>query len=977
MRETFVGRSNELDKLKQYFAAAGQNQPSVVLLSGEPGVGKSTLVAEFLSGLRKEAQTLVLSGACSVSVFGAGAIPYAPLLDALRRLIREKGEKAIGEAAEPAWAEAVKLAAELGVAAQPGASPHVFDAVRQMLEHLGQHFTVVLVIEDVHWADQSTMDLLAYLVRIKSTERMMVLCTHRSGLPQGHPLRRLLAEPEFTRHTVAMKLPGFTETEFRKFALGHSGAMDRDRLKRYFTLSEGNPFYGGILLGADDPNRKTPGPLPASLTDIMRGELYGLSGEAVGVLRIAAVAGGSVSDSLLARVSDLDDRALTKALRECLDRQLLVQNEDSFAFRHALLRETVYDTLMSREQRQEHEAMATVLAAADDLDPRSRLDLAHHWYRADRKPEALTSAVVAGQLAVELRAYQEAQTHYDHALQLWEKVADPQALTGTSRGWLLGVAADAARWAGHVQQAITWVNEAIAGLDPTAEPSQAGELYERLASYQWEAGAAQESVETYRKADALLAGEPDSPGKARVLAALASADVLAGDYVSGRDRAMEAVEMARRCQAPVEEGRALNSAGLAMALLNQAEEGIGMLRAALRIADRNAHLADLFRAFGNLGVALEHSGDLEGAVNVLSDGLAQARVLGLFGARRGGVLANNASVAMFLLGRWDEAAALLDEVLDRPPQESVFPRLTRAQICVARGEWEMAEQLLADVAKHPREDPRFRSSLAVWSAEMAIWRGDLARAREAIEDGVERVWGKDNTLVLLQLCAVGLRVAADEALLPVGESKSTEGVAEFAAKLVTIVQEAQAAAGPTPQAEITVLLRQSNAEHLRGALQDTPEAWEEVCSGWEAAHQLYQAAYARWRCAEALYRQNKRKLAAEATRAAYAVAVALGAQPLRGQVAALAARHRLELTAQPVAAQAPAPTRPQDKYHLTGRELQVLRELCDGRSNSEIAKKLFVSESTASVHVSNILRKLKVRSRTEAAALAHRLRFFQ
>ena len=166
---------------------------------------------------------------------------------------------------------------------------------------------------------------------------------------------------------------------------------------------------------------------------------------------------------------------------------------------------------------------------------------------------------------------------------------------------------------------------------------------------------------------------------------LAAAELIAGRYTQGPEGAQTALILARTVGARAEEGRALNSIGLALTMLDRADEGVPLLRDALRIAEETDHLEDLFRAYGNLGLALEHSGDLRGAVNILQDGLAQTRTLGLFGARQSGVLANNASAAMFLLGRWHEAVALLDEALeDRPVKQTIYMRLTRAQIDGAR-----------------------------------------------------------------------------------------------------------------------------------------------------------------------------------------------------------------------------------------------------------------------------------------------------
>ncbi len=970
----FVGRARELKQLNELLSSAADSRPSVALLSGEAGMGKSTLVQEFAGSAPERVR--VLSGACIG--LGLGGIPYAPLIDALRGLMRDAGgEEQARALIGPVGSELFGLitdSAGSGLLGAPGAQVRVFGAVMSMLAHLGERAPILLIFEDMHWTDPSTLDLVRYLTRVKSNERVMLLCTYRSSLPRGHALRGLLAEPDFTRRVHRISLGGFTRPEFREFTHNLVGELDPDRRLRLFDLSEGNPFFAELLLTARDATR-----LPDNVKELMQAQLELLSEHAAAVTRVAAVAGRRVSDRLLAAVSQVDDPLLDRAIRECTEAQILIEHEaETYEFRHALLRETVYESLRGSERRRMHAAMARALAADDQADARAAMEMAHHWFQAgEHKREALASAVRAGELAARMRAFQEAEKLYGNALALWPDVPDAEAIAGTTRVDVLGAAADAARWAGHVKPAVDWARAAIDQLPADPDPAQAGELYERLGNYQWEAAAIADALEALHEAERRLAGQPASAVESRLLSKLATAAMLAGNYADGLELAKSALDMAREVGARAEEGRALNSAGLALAMRGRASEGVPLLRDAVRIAEENDHLEDLFRAYGNLGMALELSGDLRGAIEVLQDGLAQSRVLGLFGARQGGVLANNAGAAMFLLGRWDQAVILLDEAMeDRPVKQTIYMRLTRAQIDVARGRWEDAERLLADVRVHPNNDPRFVGPLYTCTAEIAVGRGALAEARDTIERGVEAVSRTENALVCLQLYAVGLRVTADERLLPVGPQADHDAARSLAQQWLDGAREA--AGEPPSQSEIAVLLAQCEAEWARADGADTVETWAQIADDWTGLDQPFPMAYARWRQAEAAARTGRRRqAAAEAARLAHAAAQRLEARPLLREVEELAKRHRLDLAGPSEAPAAPESPEPYEKFKLTDREVQVLREVCEGHTNTEIARKLFITESTVGVHVTHILKKLGVKGRTAAAAMAHQLSFFQ
>jgi predicted ATPase/DNA-binding CsgD family transcriptional regulator len=989
--DVFVGRAQELEQLRELLAASGERQPVTAMLAGEPGVGKSRLLRQFADSARGGG-SLVLRGACIE--LGGGAIPYAPLIDALRLVVRTRGEDEARRIVGPAWDELSDLVADFtGAAARPGGGGRpsavdgsqlrVFGAVLRALDHLGAQAPVAVIFEDLHWADQSTLDLVSYLTRAKTTERAMITCSHRTNLAPGHPLRELLAEPDFAQRTRRLEVPRFGEADLRRF-LGTLGPVDRDLVRRGFELSEGNAYFAEQLM-LSGMLTESGHRLPESLSEQMLSRIRTLSRGASRVLRVAATAARRVDDRLLAAVCGLSDDELDEALRECLDKAMLSvdPDDDTYTVRHELLREAVYKDLQPRERRRLHTEMAEAISAEAGREPQdlgATVELAHHWDRAGRSPEALGASARAGAMTARMRAFHESATQYERVLRLWPSVTGAEQLAGTPREEVLAAAADAARWSGHVARAVELIHQAVALVDAHAEPRRAGELYERLGSYQWEAGAHTESVEAYEKAATLLASGTADAVDARVAAGLATALLRRGRYADGLVQAQAAIELADSVQAAAEKGRALNTAGVALAMLGRAEEGVAYSREALRIAEATEHLEDLFRAYGNLGVVLEHAGDLPGSVEILTAGLDRVRGLGLDGARQAGVLANNAGAAMFLLGRWRDAVDLLEELLlEHPPvRESLYQRLTLAEVQLARGRFDEAARLLAEVKEYPNTDPRFLGSLYACEAELLIWRGDLPTAEATVGRGFAAISDTENDLVRLRLCAVGLRAAADRCLAEAAEAAEADANISLNRSAVWAAEARRTIGGDPVQKEIEALGRLCAAERARALRSDMPELWDEVARAWEGLGRPYPAAYARWREASAAVAVGDRETAARALAAASEGAERLAAEPLRDAVAAPAGE------AGPVPTVAPAsstsdspPPGPADKpsaaaHGLTPRELDVLRLVADGHGNRRIGKELFIAEGTVAVHIHRILAKLGVASRAEAISLAYR-----
>jgi tetratricopeptide (TPR) repeat protein/DNA-binding CsgD family transcriptional regulator len=966
-RETdFIGRVPELTRLADLLEAAYTFKPSVVFLGGDAGVGKTRLLDEFVRWARQDDdRVFVLRGDC-MDLSEQARIPYGPLVWALRGFLREHGERA-RELAGPGWTKLGGLIAEFSD--DPPTRPReergpltadvVFEAVRQMLMFLGLKKPVALIFEDLQWADQSTLDLVSYLAQRLTDQRVVLVCSHRTGLERGHPLRSRLAEPKISRSSTAMDLPPFTEEECWAF-LGSVGRMNQDQLRLGYELSEGNAFFAEELWHSGVLRDPDAGRVPGSVQELMLTRLDRLTEPADRLLGYAAIAARRVDARLLEAVCGLSDDSLENALDECVAQGILMpdqENEDAFVFRHALLRETVYDRQSKPNRRRRHAAMAEAISrnAALGLDEDASLavEISHHWFHAGRRPEALIAALRAAAVTARLGAYPEAETHYRRALELWPRVEAPEDLVGVPRARVLSEAADTARWAGHVALAVEFVGAAIAEVGEVERPRRTGELYERLGSYLWEAGDAEGSAQAYAQARRMLALEPPSgPVDVLVLCGLSGVAARSGGYTEALRLAEEAIALAEAVEATAERGRALNTAGVACTMLGRAEEGVASLRQALEIAQRAGHREDVFRAYGNLGFALEYAGDLGEAADVALEGLAEARTHGIVYARQADLLANNAAVALVLLGRWDEAVDLLDRaLLDNPPiGESAYLRLSRAEIDVARGQFEEAERLLTEIDGQRPTDPRFVGALRACAVELDLWRGLPKQALGKAVGALTALEGGENAVEQLRLCALGLRAAADLS----ERGRADQAVEDQAAELAERAEgcaERQSPALP----ELPALLRQCEAEYDRAQGYEKPAAWDGVAGAWEELKRPGAAAYARWRQAAALRAEGAVDEAARITRETLERIIGLGARPLEDALAGPA-----ELPPMP----------------LSPKQLEVARLVARSMGNAAIGAELGIETGTVARHVHEAMKKLRaqglpVENRTGLAMYVH------
>ncbi len=988
---SFVGRREELATVIAALDRAAAGDPVHLLISGEAGVGKTRLTTEAITHARGRGFQ-VLVGQC-VSVGDAG-LPYGPLVEILRGVVQDLGGGEARGIAGRAAPDLARLVPEFGSggaeapAQAEWAQTRLFEALLGLLTRLAARSPVLLVVEDLHWADGATREALAFLVGGLRGIPVLILATFRADeLHRRHPLVPWLADLERRMPVQRVALERFDRDAIGELLGSILGAPAPARLVAdVFERSDGNAFFAEELLAASEDGR-VGRRLPPTLQEVLLAQVARLPEPAVAVLSAAAVAGRSVEHGLLERIAGLPEPLVLEGLRAAVAAHLLIVetagHEDRYTFRHALVQEAVYEELLPGERRRLHRTIAEALELEADSptaaqpDAGRRTEIAHHWVQAREDERAFGASLEAAAASMDAFAFEAALSGYEAALELWDRVADPASSSGLDRVELSRRAGLAAYLSGDYRRAVSHRRQAAAGVDPAADPARSGMLQEQLARAMYVAGDPVGSLEAYREAVATIPAKPPSRERARALSGLGQMLMLLARYEESRALCEEAVSMARAVGDVVQEGHALNTLGTDRTMLGECDEGIEHLRAALRIAKDAGIPDDVGRAYVNLCESLDVCGRTAAALETTNEGLEQAAEIGVGYSYGYYIVLGGVSFAT-ALGRWDVAGTLLQEALAHEPSGagSVAYRVARTlPLFVVRGEWTRADAAIDEATDLVGQNrgAQFAGPVYAAIAERELWRGDPRAALEAVGTGLQHVEPTRDRIETARLSRVGAWAAAD--LHEQARARRDEAGLDAAAAWIDRLRS-QIAAVVGSSAPRLLVADQVALEGEASRLLATPERepWREAAATWDAAERPYLAAFARWRIGEAALAAGDTAEAASALREGHAIADRLGAVPLRDAIAALARRARVHLAPDTSPDRAPAPAGDGDSFGLTPRERDVLALVAEGRTNRQIAAELFISESTAGVHVSNILGKLGVASRTEAAALAYRLR---
>jgi DNA-binding CsgD family transcriptional regulator len=965
-----IGRDEELARLAGVLERARAGTAGAVLIAGDAGVGK-TRVLDEIAGRAAVAGMTVLTGHC-VDLGDVG-LPYLPFTEILGVLADDE-RFAAALAAHPAVDRL--LGAGSDAARDAGGRLRLFEGIAGLLADLSDIAPLLLVLEDLHWADQSSRDLLRFLLSRgilqrpaggAPTHRLAVLASYRADdLHRRHPLRPLLAELVRLPAVERLELRPMGDAEVARLVRAlRTGPVPDGTVRRIVERAEGNAFYAEELLAASDMEA---GGVPSGLADVLLIRFEQLSDTAQQVLRTAAVAGRRVEYDLLRDAVQLPEDELESALREAVERQLLVPGHgDTYSFRHALAREAVYADLLPGERSRLHGGFARLLAGRGH-PAESAAERAHHYRESHDLAEALAASLEAADHAQRVGAPAEELRHLETALDLWSSV-DPAARPsgeGTDRVTLTLRASAAAAHAGDAHRAVSLTRSALAGIGQDTDSELAARVRYTLAGNLIGVDSLTAAFAYSSEALSMIPAEPPS----RTWVWAAATHVLAARQVGEDEIALRVARQALRVAEELQLADARADLLISLATLEgggrRTREGRERLAEARELARQTGHAPVEMRALFHLAIGSFESGELEESLPWLTEGLDRARRAGLLSSPYPLEMRYLQLLVLYTLGRWDECVKAAANDAATLPHAGGFTAGPALYVALARGDLGAVERARALL------DGPFDWMAALVAGivltDAGAFQGDPETAVERMRAAVTALTDDSGRRpdVTVRLAALALSAVADKAaaLRLTGDETGVRRWTDTATELVDLARAMtkKGGDGRSQGPEGLAWLARAEAEWVRAASGPDAAAWEKTVAAFDYGD-VYERARCQFRFAEALLAADRREEAAAQARAARETAVRLRAVPLLTQVDTLVRRGRLGDPA-PDAGDRPSP--------LTAREQDVLRLLALGRSNRQIGEELFITGKTASVHVSNILAKLGAASRTEAVAIAYR-----
>jgi tetratricopeptide (TPR) repeat protein len=901
----FVGRVGELAELELAVREGVSGRPTLVLLGGDSGLGKTRLVAELqrrLTQPESDSVPLILRGD---GVDQAdGELPYAPLLGALRPLARAR-HPVLDTLSSATRRQLGRLVPGLDDNASPAGERtdatgqlRLFEAVLELIDALSEDAPLVLILEDMHWADRSTRAFVTFLARSLRTERVTLLLTYRTDeLHRRHPLRPLLAELERLERARRVELEPFDRDELEQAVADILGSVPAGPLlTRLLERAEGNPLYTEELLAADLDGR---GPPPRSLSDAFLQRIEPLSADAQRVARVLSL-GRTLDEPALAAICDLDRERLSAALREAVGEQVLVVDpEDRFGFRHALLREALYDDLLPGERGSLHTELAHYLEKEAQIgagDPEEemlrRTSIAFHYSAAGDQTAALRTTVQAGIAARYAQAIGEAADLFQRALELWPRVPDAETVTGSDHVELLCRAAGAISILDERTRADSLLGQALDELDPSADPARYASILVRRGRVLWSLNRGKEAVAIGERALAMIPAGDAGGDRMLIRAWLARLQFVRGRFREAKADGEAALAEALAAEDRDAEIELRNTLGMAKVCLGEVEEGLGSLRRAITLARECDELDSLAVAYANLADMLAIAGRIVEAVGIAQEGLAATPRNHV---RNRDWLSLTLSEVAFIAGDWSLARECLSPSAERAAGIlSIFRQTREAELAAGIGDEQRALDCLDSVADlvAASSEPQWIGVFGSVSAEVHARRGDLEAAQAAVAQALDRMEVcTDDVARIARVSLTGLRVEADRAqrARDLGDAAMRRDALARARVHLSRIEAAAPDGGPLERAR----LAEGRAESARARGRATARDWARAADACEAIAHPYPAAVARWREAECHVAHGDRDAAATAVAAAVRGARELGSVWLEREARGLAERARL------------------------------------------------------------------------------------
>ncbi len=1055
--ERYVGRDVAFGRLAARLDDAAHGRARTVLVSGTAGVGVSRFLDEATARMGSLGAPMTILRAAA---WPDGADePYGPIVRSVGPVLRHLPSDVLAARLGSAASEIVRLLPDLGdrltelegwtpdrsITAPERRQARVMEGILGLLGRMGDEHPVLLIIEDLHRADAATRALITFLARISRDQRLAIVGTFQPDVSgRDDPwLVDLVAMEAGPRPPDRVTIEPLDRDELAALIEGIQGERaSASLLLLVAERSDGLPLVVEELLAA---RRELPNvSLTGSFDELVVERMAIRSAECRRVARILALAGGPMRPDRLAAVAaafeagasrsaprsvshprqgdGVLDADLRAGVDEAIEAGFIVDADGTLAFRHESIGRALARDFLPMTRTRYHAALAMSLEGPPAA-------IAWHWMAASNPGAARAAAIDAAGFAGARHAAADELAALELALSLPE--GPGQAGASRRRGAppsdvvdLEVRASEAAFAVGRTSRATSYMEAAIAGLDPRRDRVRLGLLHARLALIRRAAGDPAGGMLAARRAVELVPRDP-TPERATVLATLAQLKMLDGIFTEAALLAEEAIRVARATEpvARAQEIHAMTSLAVALAWGRDPDRAIDLLREAERSAQELADPDALFRIRANLTTVLDLVGRRAEAVDVAYAGIEDAKRSGLE-AVYGNFLAGNAAESLFLLGRWEEARDVSLRAMSWLPVGVVYLAAV-LQLAVVEIETDAgadASRLLGQTIMefYALREPQLAGLYYLAAASFALWRNDIADASRSVDRGWASVRETEEWILASRIAAMVARVDAAAA----AEARENRQLAPLAAarqRTADVLREATglvraggapSSAGSRRVAEASLATARAFQRRLEG--DDAPAVWRTVARAWAALDAPYDVALAKWRQAEAVLgsRTGRSGRASAQAPLLESVELALGlrAKPLLRELRELAGRARIPLPAEvdevladrrppvglgiegngksrasdagvdgrseivrAVAGDPPGRGRRPDTFGLSGREREVLGLVALGRTNREIGERLFISQKTVGVHVGNILAKLEVSGRVEAAAVAIRL----
>ncbi|NOK59076.1 MAG: hypothetical protein GFH27_549349n71 [Chloroflexi bacterium AL-W] len=966
-----IGRQSQLQELIDSLDRAHEGFGQMICIAGDSGIGKTRLLCEFVHNVHTRSEVNLLEGNC----YDKDPIPYGPFINMMRSVLRRDGIVALAERAGPWVADLARLLPELAsfVTAENTENDtqmqkrRLFEAIYQIIKPQDTECRILL-LEDLHWSDQTSQELILYLSRTITRERMLLLGTYRTDeLYRRHPLTHLIAQLTRDRCYREVQLAALSPAETTQLI---ETTINR-RMPQAFILAlharaEGNPFFIEEMvrvlieqhkldhmietLGQHYTNE--PLELPLSIKDSVVQRIIDLNPVTSEALQYAAIIGRQFDFDLLLHLLNIEEDQLVQALTQLVERQLIVEDNgshhDRYRFRHELTREAIYSDLLGRERRIKHREVLQALETMPPANQEEVLDqLAYHSLHARELTKAAHYAQLAGDRAAHMYAFREAVLQYEIALETaeCEDILERAILYDK-----LGKAAHALSDTNRAMRAWREAHDLYLQCD---QRITAAHTWQQLGRISWIRGD-KKAAFAYTK-EALARLEQEIPGieLAMAYSAMSALYMLTHQQQESIEWGEKALQLADELGDPSVKPHALNNIGCSLVELGKAKEGIDYLCESLALSKDLRAWSDTVRAYHNLGVHLTDLGQFKRALEVVQEGIDFAQKFGLESSIS--TMPIEMGHIKTMLGYWDEALHWYDYV-ERTlgwgsSKIAFYSAIEKSRLLLMQGRIDETERLLEPFAA-PDSPWNGSSYVLLVLAQIALIRGNVDEAISQMNHCVESLTRQYKMPEIAHFLSVGTDIylqadAMDHItvlfnLIEPYINRSSENI--FIHTQFTYTQGMLAAKQKRYVEAI---------QHFRQAL-----------TQWQAMELPYEEAQTRQRLAKCLFQIDDSDATIEAQQelaAAHAIFERLGAP--------------LDLMANEAIAQRFDTKRrsrvPRGRTNgLTRRERQVIALIAQGLSNREIAETLVISEKTAEVHVSNILGKLHFTSRAQAAAYA-------